>query len=203
MPTEDDNEFVSVASLLVKGLSVGVVATAIEEGTYTWDRYGRSIEASDADPSDKTSKIYALDRLAEYYHAIEKNSLSPPDVGEIENGTEMLLVDYGNPLWSFGWEAESCPDFGTLQAKYDSENIPKPKNQIVDPSKQAHVYRLLRAFVAMYYGQDKPERLLGDYGEEVKEIITDLETLNKKDPEYNYDFTEDRLKRYLYDLLPE
>ena len=191
-PTEDDNEFVSVARLLLDGISVGVIAAAIEKDVYTWDRFGRFDEATKGNSDDVASQKYALDRLAEYHQEHERISFSPTD-DEAAHHLDQWVNDNEHPLWRFGWIAKSCPDFETLQSKYRLENTSKPSKLEKDPPSHASIYKLLKGLVHIAFGPEVVKDL-------ARPKSSKLSIIDKKLYAKGYKISKNTLRKYLKHL---
>lgn len=98
----EPNPVVSLGDLIRDEISVGALATAIEnEGIYCYDRYGRFLTA------DCKAKVEALDLLAEMYAW---------SIGADEDRSP-LDMDQEQEIWKYekyGWPVEGVPNFESL-----------------------------------------------------------------------------------------
>lgn len=109
----DDNPFVWIGKLLELGYPVGTLASAVENGIYTWDRFGRFLLA------DENARHIALNALAaEYAWQVGGRIGLPPR--EIASGPE-------NPYSIFGWRTDKLPDLCALTREIDQ--APPPPRQ--------------------------------------------------------------------------
>jgi|JI9StandDraft_1071089.scaffolds.fasta_scaffold74923_3 hypothetical protein len=115
-PDEDDydgNPFVRLGDLLELGYPVGTLASAVENGIYTWDRFGRFLLA------DETARHVALDALAAEYawQAGGRIGLPPREVAS----------GLGSPYSVFGWRTDKLPDLDAIGRGIDQP--PPPPRQ--------------------------------------------------------------------------
>jgi len=99
-------EFISVADVLDRGVSIGAVATEIEtNGIYWWDRFGRFRKAEKIDStSDETISI--LDALADLQTLYYQDITDEPDPIDCLPWEDMTY-----PLNRYGWHTDELPTF--------------------------------------------------------------------------------------------
>ncbi len=110
---EADKTFCSLGSLILQGLSVGVLATAIEQdGVYGWDRFGRTSEADEKRMSKAFDALALL--LTDPHSDFPTSSAYCGDFRELQ----MLLEDnWDHTLNLYGWPVGVCPDFEKIKNK--------------------------------------------------------------------------------------
>jgi len=121
-PDEDDydgNPFVRLGDLLELGYPVGTLASAVENGIYTWDRFGRFLLA------DENARHIALDALAAEYawQAGGRIGLPPREVAS----------GLGSPYSVFGWRTDKLPDLDAIGRGIDQ--TPSPPRQSSETKK--------------------------------------------------------------------
>lgn len=124
----DERLFLSLAHLLNQKISVGTLATAIEEeGVYTWDRFGRFGLAKDEDRSTAFSLLAAMHAWA----------MDPDVQGSADPRSPLELAeDYQSPDFCiFGWPVERAPNFEKIrlsQSELESRNTASGKRKAPD-----------------------------------------------------------------------
>lgn len=119
---EDGNPFLTLGQLLGLKISVGTLASAIEQhGIYTWDRFGRFGKASD------TNKDRALS-LLEMQHSWEADA-GASFSDDPRSPLEQCEGDWDSPFERFGWASEVAPDFDNIR-QTQSEEEPKRKSTV-------------------------------------------------------------------------
>lgn len=114
---EADKTFCSLGSLILQGLSVGVLASAIERvGVYGWDRFGRTSKAEEERMSKAFDALAFL--LTDPHSDIPTSSTYCGDFRELQ----ILLEDnWDHTLNLYGWPVSVCPDFEKI--KNESLNV--------------------------------------------------------------------------------
>jgi len=117
---EDGNPFLTLGQLLRIDVSVGTLATAIEQhGIYTWDRFGRFGKASDP---DKDRALSLLEVQHNWEADAEASFREDP-----RSPLEKCEGDWDSPFDRFGWASEVAPDFDNIRQS-QSEEEPKRKS---------------------------------------------------------------------------
>jgi hypothetical protein len=117
---EDGNPFLTLGQLLGINISVGTLATAIEQhGIYTWDRFGRFGKASDP---DKDRALSLLEVQHKWEVDAEASFREDP-----RSPLEQCEGDWDSPFDRFGWASEVAPDFDNIR-RAQSEEEPKRKS---------------------------------------------------------------------------
>lgn len=114
---EDGNPFLTLGQLLGIKVSVGTLASAIEQqGVYTWDRFGRFGKANSSDIERALSLLAAQYRWeADVEASFRDDPRSPLEQSE---------GDWDNPFDGFGWAAEVAPNFDDIrQTQTEAEPI--------------------------------------------------------------------------------
>jgi hypothetical protein len=135
-PDDERNPWKSLADLLSNKMDVATLATAIEEkGIYTWDRFGRMIEATNGDANDLYSQARVLDLLALVYkNAVDAQNDIDSGVGhDARRDLDGFIEDFDGPLVRFGWPSDECPDFATYKPEH---SVPKAISQAGPPDEE-------------------------------------------------------------------
>jgi len=124
----DERLFLSLAHLLNQKISVGTLATAIEEeGVYTWDRFGRFGLAKDEDRSTAFSLLAAMHAWAMDPHVeISDDPRSPLEWAEACQSPDFYI---------FGWPVERAPNFEKIrlgQSELEPRNTASGKRKAPD-----------------------------------------------------------------------
>lgn len=136
---ENGNPFMTLGELIKSKISVGTLASAIEQyGIYTWDRFGRFGKACDAD------RERALD-LLEAQHKWEAD----PDAERCDDPRSPL--EQYNDLWDspfdrFGWAAKVPPPFDNIRQS-QLEDLPKQVVKLKRKAPDAFVTAFMRLLI--------------------------------------------------------
>jgi hypothetical protein len=136
---EDGNPFRSLGHWIGEGISVGTLASAIEQSDiYTWDRFGRFGKAFPADVAE------ALDLLAMQY----KWEADPEAVRREDprSPLDQCDGDWENPFARFGWAKGVTPDFDNIR-QTQSEAAPKRHDRVTRKAPDAFVGAFVRLLV--------------------------------------------------------
>jgi hypothetical protein len=188
------DDFTSISDLLVKGTSVGAIATAIErKGVYTWDRFGRWISAKEenGDADEIETKTFILANLSDCYATLVRTGYMPGLLGSGWPETQQCKA-----LRYFGWSSAKLPDFERLYEEFLNEHhgsVNVPQRCDLEPAPQASIYQLLKGLVVVNYGEDILEDLNRQRSVRLSEIRNDLQ---KK----GFIFDDGTLRRYLKHL---
>ena len=110
-PNDEDNPFVTIASLIEEKTSIATLASAIEqEGIFTWDKYGRWGKAS---IDDENRALHLL----EIYYKWEE---TPPEEQSHEESLSPMDrrgCSWDNEYYYFGWAEKALPDFTNITHK--------------------------------------------------------------------------------------
>ena len=138
---EDGNPFRTLGELIGINISVGTLATAIEQhGIYTWDRFGRFGKASDP---DKEQALYLL--------AVQHKWEADPEASLREDTRSPLDQcdgDWDRPFDRFGWASEVAPDFDNIR-QAQSEEEPKRRAGVRRKAPDSFVAAFVKLAVAL------------------------------------------------------
>ena len=204
---ENKIEFLSVAYLMTpnqsinfdddneeheKPISVSAMATAIEgEEIYLWDQFGRYTLATKGDINDPHSKKFLLSQLSQYYHDKLSEFPNSPFDPRLDFDPDTWLHDLDSPLCRFGWECGKTPDFSVTQ-EIDGKRLTR-RSTGKDPSRQSHVYMMLKALIHLHYNQEMVYDLQSRYSTKLSIIKRDLSNLG-------YNFSNHDFERHLKHL---
>lgn len=136
---ENANPFMTLSELIKTNISVGTLASAIEQsGIYTWDRFGRFGKACD---SDRERAFHLLEAQHKWEADAEAERSDDP-----RSPLEQYDGFWDSPFDRFGWAAEVAPNFANIRQS-QVEDVPKPVGKVRRKAPDAFVGGFVRLLV--------------------------------------------------------